>query len=463
MAIAIAVIILVIGSVLFHFLSPWYFTPLASNWSSIDLTVDITFWVTGIVFVLVNLFLAYCVICYRHKKGLKADYEPENKKLEWWLTGITTVGVVAMLAPGLVVWADFVTVPKDADEFEAVGQQWNWTFRFPGEDGVLGTSAVRFMTTRNPLGLDPDDENGQDDVLIFDNEVHLPINRPVKALLRSKDVLHDFAVPQFRVKMDLVPGLVTYQWFTPTRTGNFDLLCEELCGLAHHTMRGNVVVDEQADFEAWLDGHPTFAETMAEPEGDATVGQALYAPCAACHGMQGEGNQVLNAPKLSGQEDWYLKRQLHNYKNGRRGANPADVNGMQMAAMANTLIDAAAINSVIAYIQTLPDEPAPTTIEGDVARGKSLYTTCAACHGRDGMGIWSVSAPRQAGMSDWYLADQLRNFKAGIRGAHPQDGFGEQMASMSMMLLNDDGINDVVAYINTLPVTEPQQVANLEQ
>ncbi|MDH3901572.1 MAG: c-type cytochrome, partial [Gammaproteobacteria bacterium] len=125
--------------------------------------------------------------------------------------------------------------------------------------------------------------------------------------------------------------------------------------------------------------------------------------------------------------------------------------------------DAAAINSVIAYIQTLPDEPAPTTIEGDVARGKSLYTTCAACHGRDGMGIWSVSAPRQAGMSDWYLANQLRNFKAGIRGAHPQDGFGEQMASMSMMLLNDDGINDVVAYINTLPVTEPQQVANLEQ
>ena len=103
MAIAIAVILLVIGSVLFHFLSPWYFTPLASNWDTIDLTVDITFWVTGVVFVLVNLFMAYAIIRYRHRKGLKVDYEPENKKLEWWLTAITTVGVVAMLAPGLVV------------------------------------------------------------------------------------------------------------------------------------------------------------------------------------------------------------------------------------------------------------------------------------------------------------------------------------------------------------------------
>lgn len=463
MAIAIAVILLVIGSVLFHFLSPWYFTPLASNWDTIDLTVDITFWVTGVVFVVINLFLAYAIIKYKHRKGLKADYEPENKKLEWWLTVVTAVGVVAMLAPGLWVWADFVTVPEDADEFEAMGQQWNWSYRFPGEDGVLGTTAVRFMSTDNPFGLDPDDENGQDDVLIFDNEVHLPLDRPVKALLRSKDVLHNFAVPQFRVKMDLVPGLVTYQWFKPTRTGNFDLLCEEFCGVAHHAMRGNVVVEEQADFDAWLASNPTFAETQAEPEGDATLGQAMYAPCAACHGMQGEGNQVLNAPKLAGQEDWYLKRQLRNYKLGRRGADSADINGQQMAAMVNTLPDAAAINNVIAYIQTLPDEPAPVTITGDVERGKKLYATCAACHGNDGMGVWSVSAPRQAGMSDWYLANQLRKFKTGLRGAHPQDGFGEQMATMAMMLLNDDAINDVVAYINTLPVTQPQQVANLDQ
>lgn len=462
MAIAIAVIVLVIGSLLFHFLSPWYFTPIASNWDTIDFTVDITFWVTGIVFVAINLFMAYAILRYRHRKGLKADYEPENKKLEWWLTAITTVGVVAMLAPGLVVWAEFVTVPDEADEFEAVAQQWQWSFRFPGKDGELGTTAVRFMTVDNPFGVDPEDENGQDDVLVFGNEVHLPIDQPMKALLRSKDVLHDFAVPQFRVKMDLVPGLVTYLWFTPTRTGRFDLLCEELCGLAHHTMRGDVVVDERDDFEAWLETQPTFAETMAMPAGDPEIGRAQYASCAACHGMQGEGNLALSAPKLSGQDSWYLRRQLQNYKQGRRGADPADTTGAQMAAMAGTLPDIAAINNVVAYIDTLPDEPAPATISGDVDRGQELYATCGACHGRDGMGIWSVSAPRQAGMNDWYLANQLRKFKTGLRGTHPQDGYGEQMASMAMMLLDDQAIDDVVSYINTLPKQRPEQLADLK-
>ena len=90
MVIAIAIIVLVVATVLFHFLSPWYFTPIASNWDTVDSTVDVTFWVTGVVFIAVNLFLAYCLIRYRHRKGNKAHYEPENKKLEWWLTGIAT-------------------------------------------------------------------------------------------------------------------------------------------------------------------------------------------------------------------------------------------------------------------------------------------------------------------------------------------------------------------------------------
>ncbi|MET0497031.1 MAG: cytochrome-c oxidase, partial [Steroidobacteraceae bacterium] len=134
MAFAFALILLVIGTVLFHFLSPWWFTPIASNWGTVDDTVKVTFWVTGIVFVLVNLFMAYCVIRYRHRKGRKAFYEPENRKLEWWLTGITTVGIAAMLAPGLSVWAKFVNVPDDAAIVEVLGQQWNWSYRFPGKD-----------------------------------------------------------------------------------------------------------------------------------------------------------------------------------------------------------------------------------------------------------------------------------------------------------------------------------------
>ncbi|MGH8759183.1 MAG: cytochrome c oxidase subunit II, partial [Burkholderiales bacterium] len=252
MVLAIVLVLLVVGSLLFHFLSPWYFTPIASNWGMIDDTVTITFWVTGIVFVAVNLFMVYCVIRYRHRKGLRAGYEPESKKLEAWLVAVTTVGVIAMLAPGLFVWAKFVEVPQDAAVFEAVGKQWYWSFRFPGEDGVMGTVSAGYVSDKNPFGMNPNDPNGQDDVLVASPEVHLPVGKPVKALLRSIDVLHDFAVPQFRVKMDLVPGLVTYIWFTPIRTGKFDLLCEELCGLAHFTMRGKVVVEEESAFQAWL-------------------------------------------------------------------------------------------------------------------------------------------------------------------------------------------------------------------
>jgi len=209
MILAIVLVLLVVGSVAFHFLSPWYLTPLASNWSTIDDTLDITFWVTGIVFVAINLFMAWCVLKFRHKKGTRAHYEPENKKLEIILVVVTSIGVAAMLTPGLYVWAQFVNPPEDADVIEVIGKQWQWSYRFPGEDGILGTVDTRHTTSANPLGLNPDDPHGQDDVIVVGDDVHIPINRPLKMLLRSQDVVHDFAVAQFRVKMDLVPGVVT--------------------------------------------------------------------------------------------------------------------------------------------------------------------------------------------------------------------------------------------------------------
>ena len=121
MPLAVVLVLLVVGSILFHLFSPWTFTPLASNWSMVDFTVDITLWVTGFVFVAVNLFMAYSVYKYRHKKGARATYEPENKKLETWLTVLTAVGVAAMLTPGLFVWGRFVQVPDGAMVVEAIG------------------------------------------------------------------------------------------------------------------------------------------------------------------------------------------------------------------------------------------------------------------------------------------------------------------------------------------------------
>jgi len=450
MALAVVIVLLVIGSLIFHFASPWYFTPLASNWDTIDFTVDVTFWVCGIVFVLVNLFTAYCVVRFRARKGHTAHYEPESKRLEIVLTVVTSVGVAAMLTPGLFVWGDFVNVPEEATEFEAMGKQWHWSFRLPGADGALGRSDVRHMSVDNPLGVDPQDPNGQDDLMILGPIMHLPVGQPVKALLRSSDVLHNFTVPQFRVKMDLVPGLVTYQWLTPTVPGTYEILCEEHCGVGHFAMRGRVVVDEPAQYEQWLAGLPTFAQTQSRPVGNAAAGANNYAVCTACHGAQGEGNQQLNAPKISGLPAWYLDRQLRNYQQRVRGGDPQDIYGAQMAPMAMTVTDPAVMANVIAYIQTLPDTPAGDTVVGDAARGERLYPTCAVCHGPAGEGRWGTNAPPLAGMTDWYLVRQLENFKSRVRGGHPEDIYGDQMHMMANILLDEDAINDIVAYINTL-------------
>ena len=146
-----------------------------------------------------------------------------------------------MLVPGLFVWSQFVNVPDDATEVEVVGQQWQWSFRLPGADGKLGLSDTRHVSRRQSARASiADDPNGQDDVVVEAADLHLPVGKPVKMLLRSIDVLHDFYVPEFRAKMDMIPGSVTYFWFTPTRTGTFEVLCAELCGQGHAYMRGGV-------------------------------------------------------------------------------------------------------------------------------------------------------------------------------------------------------------------------------
>lgn len=272
MGTALILVFVVIGSVLFHLLSPWWSTPIASNWQYIDNTVNLSFWITGIVFAAVVLFLAYCVFRFRHREGSRAMYEPENQKLELWLTVGTAVGVAALLAPGLYVWGQFVRPPAGATEIEVVGQQWQWAFRLPGKDGRLGTTDPQYITADNLLGVSPYDPNGRDDVIISDTEIHLPLGKPVKVVLRSIDVVHDFYVPEFRAKMDMVPGMETYFWFTPTKTGTFEILCAGYCGVGHPMMRGTVVVDTESNYQAWLQHQKTFAELTA-PVKKAEIGR----------------------------------------------------------------------------------------------------------------------------------------------------------------------------------------------
>ncbi|MES2100746.1 MAG: cytochrome c oxidase subunit II [Pseudomonadota bacterium] len=297
MAIALALLAIVVGSVAFHLLTPWWLTPLASNWKQMDDTLAITVGVTGFFFVVINLFVVYTVWRYRHRHGQRAAYEPESKRLERWLIGVTTVGIAGLLAPGLAVYADYVRTPSDALLLEVVGNQWQWRFRFPGTGGKLGGSDARFVSAANPLGLDPADPAGQDNLVVLGNEVHLPVGRPVKVLMRSHDVLHDFFVPQFRARMNIVPGQVSTFWFTPTQPGRYESMCAQLCGVGHPNMRGFVVVEDDAAFQAWLKQQPTFATTQAaaptatraEPDALPALGRSLAQSkgCVACHTVDG--------------------------------------------------------------------------------------------------------------------------------------------------------------------------------
>ena len=264
MFVALILVLVAVGSVVFHLVSPWWWTPIASNWGSIDTTIIITFWITGLVYVAVILFTAYCIYRFRYQENRRAVYEPENNKLEWGLTIATSLGVAGLLAPGLIVWQKFITVPENASVVEVVGQQWQWSYRYPGKDKKLGTTNARFVSEDNPLGINPRDPRGQDDIAIEGGELHVPIGKPIKLEMRSLDVLHDFYVPQFRAKMDMVPGMITYFWFTPTKTGSYEILCAELCGLGHHAMRGEVIVENETTYQKWIQEQQTFKQTLAQ-------------------------------------------------------------------------------------------------------------------------------------------------------------------------------------------------------
>lgn len=183
---------------------------------------------------------------------------------------------------------------------------------------------------------------------------------------------------------------------------------------------------------------------------DAAAGKASYQVCVTCHGQKGEGNKALNAPSLGGQFDWYVERQLKNYKQGIRGADAKDIYGSQMRPMALTLPDDKAVKNVATYIKTLPAAKPVPTLGGDAANGRRLYVVCATCHGQKAEGMPALNSPRLNTLSDWYMLRQLQNYKDGIRGKHAKDVYGQQMVPMAMTLADGQAMKDVIAYILSL-------------
>jgi cytochrome c oxidase subunit 2 len=183
--------------------------------------------------------------------------------------------------------------------------------------------------------------------------------------------------------------------------------------------------------------------------GNVSDGKQLYVACQACHGAKGEGLKAMNAPSLVNQSPWYLKRQLLAFKEGRRGIHPKDVYGQQMAAIATTIADEAAVDALVAYIDSLPNRAPEATVEGNVKKGEDYYSmVCGSCHGPNAEGNELLDSPALAGVDDWYLVRQFELFRKGIRGA--DDKYGRQMVMMAPALPTDEDVRNVVSYIQTL-------------
>jgi cytochrome c553 len=198
-------------------------------------------------------------------------------------------------------------------------------------------------------------------------------------------------------------------------------------------------------------------------EGDVVRGKAKYKVCAACHGENGEGRKIANAPRISGQHSWYIARQLNNFKNNVRGTHINDITGMQMRPIAMTLGTDQDIDDVVAYVGSLNGRGKHSGVKGDIKKGKSAYSVCATCHGANGQGNEALNAPKIAGLPDWYVERQLNNFKRGIRGVHPKDIYGQQMRPMAIALLNDEAVRDMTVYVATLKsrsISKPVTVAS---
>ncbi len=182
-----------------------------------------------------------------------------------------------------------------------------------------------------------------------------------------------------------------------------------------------------------------------------TNGEEIFELCVSCHGPEGHGESMFNAPAIAGLPEWYVKGALQKFKSGLRGTHAADISGMAMRPMAMSLHNDADIETIAAYVSRMPKAaPAATMQGGNAANGKALYAVCAACHGAKGEGNEQLKAPPLSQMSDWYMMSSLEKFKSGARGSNPKDIEGGQMRPNAVALADEQAIKDVVAHIMTL-------------
>lgn len=249
----------------------------------IDALWDANIYLITVIFLLTNFFLFWFAYKYRGNSKNKAVYFPHNNKLEMLWTVVPAIALTFVIIFGLKYWNEIMADSQDQNKvvIELYAKQFDWTARYTGKDGKLGETDYRQISGSNSVGMDTADVAGFDDILVK-NEFHIPIGREIELRMRSRDVIHSAYLPHFRAQMNCVPGMITYFKFKPTKTTaemrkdpyvvqmmaginkaralenkepvEFDylLLCNKICGASHYNMQMNVIVDSEADYNAWI-------------------------------------------------------------------------------------------------------------------------------------------------------------------------------------------------------------------
>jgi len=226
----------------------------------------------GALFLGWSAFFVFVLIRFRKGRHPAADHQGVKSGISTHLEfSVVLIEAVLLLGFAIPLWAKRVNQfppGREALLVHVVGQQFSWNFHLPGPDGQFGRRDASLVTNSNPVGLDPNDPAGKDDIVTV-GELHVPVNRPVITELSSKDVIHDFFLPDMRIAADAIPGSLIPMWFTPIKTGTYDVICGQLCGLGHSGMKGTLVVDTPADYQAWLKERAELAGSQGAPPAGA--------------------------------------------------------------------------------------------------------------------------------------------------------------------------------------------------
>jgi cytochrome c oxidase subunit 2 len=232
----------------------WWFPPAISDFGTqIDAQFHRTLVITGIVFILAQLGLAWVIFRYRDQ-GRKVDFFEGNSTMEFVWTVATVILFVGLGLYGEHAWAEahFQGASPGALQVEVTGQQFAWNFRYAGPDGKWGQTKPELVSASsgNPLGMDPRDPASKDDIV--SPTMYVPVGQEVELLIRTQDVTHSFYVRELRLKQDAVPGMVIHMHFNATVPGEYEIACAELCGLGHYRMRSFLYVVSQAEYDKWV-------------------------------------------------------------------------------------------------------------------------------------------------------------------------------------------------------------------